>query len=478
MPENRSSIMLRYLPSVTDLLEQSAIVELNAGHGRLFVTQWVRQAIDEKRAALRKQLQTADGEGCDKDADAVRDLLRIELLEAVVGIAHKAELERVQGIINATGVVLHTGLGRAPLSAGAKQALHDAAGACNAEVDIATGDRRYRGYQLNSTLQLLTGCESSLIVNNNAAATLLTLQALGAGREVIISRGELIEIGGSFRLPEIFELSGVILREVGTTNRTSLQDYEKAIGPDTAAIMHVHPSNYRVVGFASKPDEADMFALAKQHGIIAIDDIGSGALFDTREAGLPYEPTFQHSINAGADVVLGSGDKLLGGPQCGIIVGNDDCVAKIRNHPLARAVRVGKLTLAALGATLDSYVRDEARSEIPTQAMLFATPEELQSRAEAIKEEIADVPGLRLSIRDDVAQVGGGSLPAVELPTVVIALKHQKLSADDLAIRLRTGRIGVFVRIHNDEVLLDIRSVLPEDDSRLALAVRLIRPES
>jgi L-seryl-tRNA(Ser) seleniumtransferase len=470
--------MLRHLPSVTDLLEQPAILELCAGHGRLLVTKWVRQAVDEKRDSLRKQLQSADAESGDKDAAAVRDLLRIELLEAVTGIAHRADLERVQGIINATGIVLHTGLGRAPLSAGAKQALQDAAGACNAEVDIATGDRRYRGYQLNSTLQLLTGCESSLIVNNNAAATLLTLQALGAGREVIISRGELIEIGGSFRLPEIFELSGVILREVGTTNRTSLKDYENAIGPDTAAIMHVHPSNYRVVGFASKPDEADMFALAKQHGLIAIDDIGSGALFDTREAGLPYEPTFQHSIAAGADVVLGSGDKLLGGPQCGIIVGNDECIAKIRNHPLARAVRVGKLTLSALGATLDSYVRDEARSEIPTQAMLFTTPEELQSRAEAIKNEIADVPNLQLKIREDVAQVGGGSLPAVELPTVVIAMTHQKLSADDLASRLRTGRIGVFVRIQNDEVLLDIRSVLPEDDSRLALAVRLIRADS
>ena len=470
--------MLRHLPSVTDLLEQPAILELCAGHGRLLVTKWVRQAVDEKRDSLRKQLQSADAESGDKDAAAVRDLLRIELLEAVTGIAHQADLERVQGIINATGIVLHTGLGRAPLSAGAKQALQDAAGACNAEVDIATGDRRYRGYQLNSTLQLLTGCESSLIVNNNAAATLLTLQALGAGREVIISRGELIEIGGSFRLPEIFELSGVILREVGTTNRTSLKDYENAISPDTAAIMHVHPSNYRVVGFASKPDEADMFALAKQHGIIAIDDIGSGALFDTREAGLPYEPTFQHSIDAGADVVLGSGDKLLGGPQCGIIVGNDECIAKIRNHPLARAVRVGKLTLSALGATLDSYVRDEARSEIPTQAMLFTTPDELQIRAEAIRDEIADVPNLQLSIRDDVAQVGGGSLPAVELPTVVIALRHPKLSADDLAIRLRTGRIGVFVRIQNDEVLLDIRSVLPEDDSRLALAVRLILADS
>jgi len=470
--------MLRHIPSVNDLLEQPTILELFASHGRSVVTRWVRQAVDEKRITLRQQSgNDTSSQNGDKDAAAVRDLLRIELLEAVTSLAQKSDLERVQGIINATGVVLHTGLGRAPLSAGAKQALHDAAGACNAEVDIATGDRRYRGYQLNSTLQLLTGCESSLIVNNNAAATLLTLQALGAGREVIISRGELIEIGGSFRLPEIFELSGVILREVGTTNRTSLKDYEKAIGPDTAAIMHVHPSNYRVVGFASKPDEADMFALAKQHGVTAIDDIGSGALFDTRDAGLPYEPTFQHSIDAGADVVLGSGDKLLGGPQCGIIVGNDECVSKIRNHPLARAVRVGKLTLAALGATLDSYARDEARSEIPTQAMLFATTEELQVRAEAIRDEIADVPGLRLSIRDDVAQVGGGSLPAVELPTVVITLRHPKLSADALARRLRTGRIGVFARIQNDEVLLDVRSVQPEDDSRLALAVRLIRPE-
>ncbi|MDA0283676.1 MAG: L-seryl-tRNA(Sec) selenium transferase [Planctomycetota bacterium] len=470
--------MLRYLPSVNDLLEQPAIIELISGSGRVVVTSWVRQAIDGKRESLRGQSERQPASNDDsKDAAALRDLLRIELLEIVAGLARKADLERVKGIINATGIVLHTGLGRAPLSAGAKQALQDAAGACNAEVDIATGDRRYRGYQLNVIWQLLTGCESSLIVNNNAAATLLTLQALCANREVIISRGELIEIGGSFRLPEVFELSGAILREVGTTNRTSLRDYERAIGPDTAAIMHVHTSNYRVVGFTSKPDDADMFALAREYGVLAIDDIGSGALFDTTEAGLPYEPTFQHSIAAGADVVLGSGDKLLGGPQCGIIIGSDDAVAKVRNHPLARAVRVDKLTLAALGATLESYTRDEARSEIPTQAMLFATAEELQQRAETIVAEIADVPGLSLSIRDDVAQVGGGSLPTVELPTVVIALRHQKLSADELARRLRTGRIGVFVRIQNDEVLLDVRSVLPEDDSRLALAIRLIRPE-
>ncbi len=463
--------MLRELPSVNELLEHSPLLDLIAEHGRASVLEWTRASVATRRDQILDRQRTGDSD------DVSRDDLRDQIAEAVVRLAEQSEWQQIGNVINATGVVLHTSLGRSPLSAEARQALLDCSAACNCEVDVEAGGRRYRGFQVEPALKSLTGAEASLVVNNNAAATLLTLQALGAGREVIISRGELIEIGGSFRLPEIFELSGVILREVGTTNRTSLKDYENAIGPDTAAIMDVHPSNYRVVGFASEPGEADMFALAKKHGIIAIDDIGSGALFDTKEAGLPYEPTFQHSIDAGADVVLGSGDKLLGGPQCGIIVGNDECVAKIRQHPLARAVRVGKLTLAALGATLDSYIRDEARSEIPTQTMLFATTEELQTRAEAIKEEIADVPDLKLSIREDVAQVGGGSLPAVELPTIVIAMKHQKLSADDLATRLRTGRIGVFVRIHNDEVVLDIRSVLPEDDSRLALAVRLIRPE-
>jgi len=371
---------------------------------------------------------------------------------------------------------LHTGLGRAPLGAAAKQALLNAAAASNVEVDLETGDRRYRGYQLESSWQTLTGCESSLIVNNNAAATLLTLQALCEGREVIISRGEMIEIGGSFRLPEIFELSGAILKEVGTTNRTKLSDYERAIGPNTAAIMHVHPSNYRVVGFAEKPAEADMFALAHQHDVIAIDDIGSGALFDVTTCGLPEEPTFQHSIHTQADVVLGSGDKLLGGPQCGIILGRNDYIEQCRQHPLARAVRVGKLTLAALGATLDSYAREVAQDEVPTLAMLTASPADLRNRAQALKDELDELAGLKTDVRDDVAQVGGGSLPAVELLTVVVALQHELFSASDFAGRLRIGRIPVFARIHKDEVLLDLRSVQPEDDSRLALAVRLVRP--
>ena len=463
--------MLRNLPSVNELLQQPAVTELIETHGRQPATQWVRLVLDELRDDLLAQ-------GPDTESSPGRDELRVTAIERIADRAAQSERLQIHSVINATGIVLHTGLGRAPLSASAKQTLLDVAGTANVEVDLESGDRRYRGYQLEPSWQLLTGCESSLIVNNNAAATLLTLQALCQGREVIISRGELIEIGGSFRLPEIFELSGAILKEVGTTNRTKLSDYERAIGPDTAAIMHVHPSNYRVVGFADKPAEADMFALAKKHNVIAIDDIGSGALFDVTEFGLPCEPTFQHSIAAGADVVLGSGDKLLGGPQSGIILGRSDHVGRCRQHPLARAVRVDKFTLGSLAATLDSYTREAAREEIPTLSMLYASQEGLRSRAESLKTELGDIAGLQIEVRDDTAQVGGGSLPAIELPTVVIALRHNSLSATEFAARLRVGRIHVFARIHKDDVLLDLRSVQPDDDSRLALAVRLVRPSN
>lgn len=458
--------MLSNLPSVSDLLQQPTICELIESHGRPPVTQWVRSCLND----LRKELLAAE-----TDEPQDRAALRAVAVQRIAERAEQADRLQIHSVINATGVVLHTGLGRAPLGAGAKQALLDVSGAANVEVDLETGDRRYRGYQLEPAWQLLTGCESSLIVNNNAAATLLTLQALCQGREVIISRGELIEIGGSFRLPEIFELSGAILKEVGTTNRTKLSDYERAIGPDTAAIMHVHPSNYRVVGFADKPDESDMFALAREHGVIAIDDIGSGALFDVTDFGLPREPTFQDSIKSGADVVLGSGDKLLGGPQAGIILGRDDHVETCRQHPLARAMRVDKFTLGSLGATLDSYVREASGEEIPTLAMLQASPVDLRARAESLKSELSEIAGLQAEVRDDVAQVGGGSLPAVELPTVVVALRHDSLQATEFSNRLRTGRIHVFARIQKDDVLLDLRSVQPEDDSRLALAVRLVR---
>lgn len=464
--------MLRELPSVNELLEHSPLLDLIAEHGRASVLEWTRAAVAARRDELLDHQRAGDSE------NVSRDDLRDQISEAVVRLAEHSERQQIGNVVNATGVVLHTSLGRSPLSAAARQALLDCAAACNCEVDVETGGRRYRGYQVEPALKTLTDAEASLVVNNNAAATLLTLQALCAGREVIISRGELIEIGGSFRLPEIFELSGAKLQEIGTTNRTKLVDYERAINDDTAAIMVVHPSNYRVVGFSEKPDPAELFAMARERGVISIDDIGSGALFDVTEAGLPAEPTFQNSVAAGADVTLGSGDKLLGGPQCGIIVGRSEVVGRVRNHPLARAVRVDKLTLGALGATLGSYVRGVAETEIPTLAMLQASTDELQERAETVLEEIGDVGGLRIEARDATAQVGGGSLPAVELPTKVLALRHDTLSADDLTRQLRTGRIRVFSRIQSDEVLLDLRSVLPEDDSRLALAVRLLARNS
>ncbi|MHC4878287.1 MAG: L-seryl-tRNA(Sec) selenium transferase [Planctomycetota bacterium] len=465
--------MLRDLPSVNELLEHSLLLDLIAEHGRASVLKWARTAV----AARRHELLDRQRGG--ETANSVsRDQLRDQIAEAVVRLAEQSEWQQIGNVINATGVVLHTSLGRSPLSAAARQALLDCAAACNCEVDVETGGRRYRGYQVDPALKTLTGAEASLVVNNNAAATLLTLQALCAGKEVIISRGELIEIGGSFRLPEIFELSGAKLREVGTTNRTKLVDYERAINDDTAAIMVVHPSNYRVVGFSEKPDPAELFALARERGVISIDDIGSGALFDVTQAGLPAEPTFQNSVSAGADVTLGSGDKLLGGPQCGIIVGGAEVVGRVRNHPLARAVRVDKLTLAALGATLTAYLRGVEESEIPTLTLLRTSADDLQQRAEAALDEIGGVDGLCIEVRSATAQVGGGSLPAVELPTFVLALRHEILSADELARQLRIGRIRVFSRIQSDDVLLDLRSVLPEDTSRLALAVRLLAKNS
>jgi L-seryl-tRNA(Ser) seleniumtransferase len=378
------------------------------------------------------------------------------------------------GVINATGVILHTSLGRAPLCAAAVAVIADAAAGCNLEVDLDTGERRYRGYQLQLAWKRLTGAEAALVVNNNAAATLLALDALCRGREVIISRGQLIEIGGSFRLPEIFVQSGAILREVGTTNRTSLADYERAIGPGTAAILRVHPSNYQVVGFADSPSIADLAPLAHQYGLACIDDIGSGCLVDTTRFGLPAEPTFSQSLAAGADLVLGSGDKLLGGPQCGILLGHADLIDRLSGHPLARAFRIDKLILAALSATLDAYVRGTAEQEIPTLALLAASPEELLVRAVGMRTTLADAGdlGLTIDVATDSTPVGGGSLPGSALPTAVLRIAHSRFSSEELARRLRVGSPRVFGRIQDNALVLDLRSVLPGDDGRVIAALQ------
>lgn len=468
-----SSENLSRLPPVQDVLSHATVEPLVTEHGREVVLGWVRELL----ARARQQLAQSNGSPDHHESpSALLDRSEWTELLAVQVQQHAriAEQQQLSRVINATGVVLHTGLGRAPLSVAARQALSDLGGHCNVEVDLETSGRRYRGHQLEATFRTLTGCEDVLIVNNNAAATLLTLQALCAGREVVISRGQLIEIGGSFRLPEIFTLSGAVLREIGTTNRTHVSDYQKALTASTAAIMHVHPSNFRVIGFSETPTIDDLVPLAEKHGVIAIDDIGSGALIDVAQFGLPAEPTFQQSLAAGADVVLGSGDKLLGGPQCGIILGKHEFVERIRQHPLARAVRVGKLTLAALQATLDAYLRGVAASEIPTLAMLSASVESLQQRARQVAAAIGELPNCRVEIASETAAVGGGSLPGVDLPTVVLRLRSPSISADDLSRGLRLGAIRVFGRIQQDDVLLDLRSVLPDDDSRLALAVRYV----
>ncbi|MBI3866111.1 MAG: L-seryl-tRNA(Sec) selenium transferase [Planctomycetia bacterium] len=365
----------RDLPPVHEILLEPEIVRLVAERGHDSVRRWVREALADVRQRLLAGIE---------NGSATREQLAELVLSAVHRQAGDESSRRLGGVINATGVILHTGLGRAPLCAAAVDAIRDAAGACNLEVDLETTERRYRGYQLQSAWKELTGSEAALVVNNNAAATVLALDALARGREVIISRGQLIEIGGSFRLPEIFAQSGAILREVGTTNRTTLADYERAIGPNTAAILRVHPSNYRVVGFTDAPSTNELVQLAHQYGLVCIDDIGSGCLVDTTRFGLPAEPTFPQSLAEGADLVLGSGDKLLGGPQCGILLGHAELVEKLGAHPLARAVRIDKLTLAALSATLGAYQRGAAEQEIPTLALLAAPQDSLLSRARAI----------------------------------------------------------------------------------------------
>jgi L-seryl-tRNA(Ser) seleniumtransferase len=449
------------LPPVGDVLEHARVRGLIEKHGRRLVLDWVRHLLAESRDRLLEGVAEGD-----------RRQLTDNLIDRLHTLAAGRDQTKLCPVINATGVVLHTGLGRAPLAPAAVAAVVDAAKACNLELELESGTRRQRGYQLDQTWHMLTGAEASLVVNNNAAATLLALQALCAGREVIISRGQLIEIGGSFRLPEIFSLSGAILREVGTTNHTRLTDYEAAITPDTAAIFRVHPSNYRVVGFADTPGIAPLAALAHEYGLLAIDDIGSGCLSDLSDiAELPAEPTFSESLSAQADLVLGSGDKLLGGPQCGILLGSEAVIGKIRQHPLARAVRIDKMTLAALAATLDIYLRGCERTEIPVLSMLGASAEALAARAHNIQQRVPTGGRITIEIHPATAPVGGGALPTAELPTTVLAMKHATLSAEELAKRLRLGEIRVMGRIEQDQVLLDLRSVAPDDDDKITQAL-------
>jgi L-seryl-tRNA(Ser) seleniumtransferase len=458
MPTN----VLRNLPSVNDLLESPPLRRLRDTLSHGVVVGGVRTFLEN----VRRDVQSA--------ASDVRLPDVGDLAERIAQWILRQEDSSLRPAVNATGVLLHTGLGRAPLADVAVDAIAAVAGGyATVEVDPQTGERSQRTVAVQRLLQQLTGAEASLVVNNNAGATLLALAALAAGREVIVSRGQLIEIGGSYRLPDVMTASGCRLREVGTTNKTRIGDFESAINEQTGALLRVHTSNYVIAGFAEQPGLAELIELAKSRNLPLIDDIGSGALFDFSEFGLTGEPIASESIRAGADVVLFSGDKLLGGPQCGIAVGRKSLVERMQKHPLARALRVDKITLAALAATLRLHRDPEkARQQIPLLSLLATSVENLRNRAERLAPQMAAVPTVAgAEVIADHTFLGGGSIPTQEIPTVCIALTPAGRSVDDLHGALRIGQPSVFGRIQKDRLLLDLRSVLPSQDRLLVEAV-------
>jgi L-seryl-tRNA(Ser) seleniumtransferase len=398
-------------------------------------------------------------------------LTRSEIERRVFHEVDALRRPRLMPLINATGVVIHTNLGRSPVSSETAAAMAAAAAAyVPLEIEPESGLRGGRRREITSLMHLLTGAEETLVVNNNAAAVLLTLTTIASGKSVIVSRGEAVEIGGGFRIPDVLRQSGASLVEVGTTNRTYPRDFARAIDAATAALLKVHPSNFAISGFTAAATVSELAAIAEPTGVPVIEDLGSGALVDTRRFGLGAEPTIAESLAAGASVVTASGDKLLGGPQAGIIAGRREWVDRIAAHPLARAVRADKTCLAGLAVTLRHYAAGEEASKIPIWRMIAADPEQIRLRAELLATCVAH-PDWEAPVVPVESTVGGGSLPGQSMPSFALALAGIRIGPDDLAKRLRTGKPGVFARIDEGRVLLDLRTVLPEDDHRLAAAV-------
>ena len=437
---------LRDLPSVDRLISADDANELIAAYGRPLTLQALRVSLESARLAIQK------GQDAPEDADLIsgtRATLQSWLLPSLVPV------------INATGVIVHTNLGRSPLSADAQRAILEvASGYSSLEYDLERGARGSRDVHVERLLVRLTGAESALVVNNNAAAVLLVLTVLAHELEVIVSRTQLIEIGGGFRIPEIMEQSGAILREVGTTNRTHLKDFEGAVTDSTALILRAHHSNFKLVGFTTEPSLTELIDVGRQHELPVLDDLGSGALLDTAEYGLGHEPMVQESVREGAPLIAFSGDKLIGGPQAGIIVGEKALVDQLRKHPMARAVRPDKMSLAGLSATLTHYLRDEAPQSVPVWMMIAATEDQLKRRVEDWIKQLGAgemVPGR--------STVGGGSLPEETLPTGLLALeaRHPNQFAD----RLREADPPIIARVENDQVVVDPRTVLPSQEEPL-----------
>ena len=470
-PFNRSSRVtgdmtdnpFRNLPSVHDILQAAAVQALAGKHAHEVVVEAIRDEITELRRRL-SQGEVLDGE-------ATADILARRVSDRL-GRNFRPKLRPV---INATGIVLHTNLGRAPVAEEAARAAYDAArGYLNLELDLETGNRSLRQLAIREWICRLTGAESATAVNNNAAATVIALRALCQGKEVVVSRGQLIEIGGSFRLPEVMAASGATLREVGTTNKTRIDDYAAAIGEETAALLRVHTSNYRISGFTKSVALPDLVALGKKRGLPVFDDIGSGALIDFARFGFAGEPVAGDSIAAGADLVMFSGDKLLGGPQAGILAGRKELIQKIEKDPLMRAFRLDKMTLAALETTLRLYLNEaQALQQVPVLHLLATPLPELRRRAEALGTRLRQVDGLaEVSVREDVAYVGGGSLPDQALKTCVIEIAARGMSETEMAYFLRTGAPAVICRLRDNKLVLDVRTIFPEQEELVAEAVR------
>jgi L-seryl-tRNA(Ser) seleniumtransferase len=467
MSEPAKSAALRELPSVDQLLKTEVAARLREISGPERLTTIARNVTDELRSEI---LANPGNSGAGSNRDALLNQA-IQRMESVVMTEEIAGLRRV---INATGVILHTNLGRAPLSVEARTALtQEASGYCTLEYDSATGTRGRRGERVEQLLVDLTGAEAALVVNNCAAAALLILSVLASDGETIVSRGELVEIGGDFRVPDVMANSGTRMVDVGTTNRTHLDDYSRAINDRTRLLMRVHPSNYRVVGFTASPELNELATLAHQKGLILYEDAGSGVLQDLSEYGLQGEPIIRESLAQGADVVSFSGDKLLGGPQAGLIVGSRSIVERLRKHSLYRALRVDKLTLAALQVTLNAHRRGTLFNEIPSLQMLALTKSDVAERAQHFVTTLNhNANELSITLIDGESAIGGGSGPSTHPATVLIALEHPRYSADEIERRLRSSNPPIIGRVADGKLLLDLRTVFPTEEFDLARALK------
>ena len=461
------SDLYRKLPAVDEVLKLAAVAALAEREGRPAVTEAARAVA----TALRQEIASGrlDARGLELAVSGIAEAIERRLRQSLA--------YSLRPVINASGVILHTNLGRAPLPRAALERIAEVAGTySNLEFEIEAGQRGKRDVHVERLFSRLLNSDglhdvSTIVVNNNAAAVMLALNSLAEGGEVVVSRGELVEIGGSFRIPDVMSKSGGVLREVGTTNRTRLADYEKAINDKTRLLLRVHRSNFQIVGFTEQPRLEDLVTLARKHKLMVLEDLGSGALFDLRSVGVSDEPVVADSLRAGVDVVTYSGDKLLGGPQAGILSGRKQVIAGIRSNPMFRALRVDKLTYAALEATLMAYIRQDHDS-IPALRMMRLTPDQVGRRAEQMSADLASrAPKLWVALVQGVSVLGGGSAPGAVLPTVLLAISCHGLSADELSARLRGNDPAIITRVEEGRVLVDLRTVFPGQDAVVADAL-------